>query len=72
VQAFLTGAGPAAIGAIAGAAIPLAAALVHLWQVAVLVVAGVWLIGLRRGVVTTILGAAGAGVLVYLAGGPVP
>jgi chromate transporter len=71
VQAFLTGAGPAAIGAIAGAAIPLAASLVHLWQVAVLVLAGVWLIGLRRGVVTGILGSAAVGVLVYLAGGPV-
>jgi len=71
VQAFLAGAGPAAIGAIAGAAIPLAASLVHLWQVAVLALAGVWLVGLRRGVVTAILGAAAAGVLVYLAGGPV-
>jgi chromate transporter len=72
VQAFLTGAGPAAIGAIAGAAIPLAASLVHLWQAAVLVLAGAWLIGLRRGVVTGILGSAALGVLVYLAGGPVP
>jgi len=71
VQAFLAGAGPAAIGAIAGAAIPLAASLVHLWQVAVLALAGVWLIGLRRGVVIAILGSAAAGVLVYLAGGPV-
>jgi chromate transporter len=71
VQAFLTGAGPAAIGAIAGAAIPLAASLAHLWQVAVLALAGVWLVGLRRGVVTAILGSAVAGVLVYLAGGPV-
>jgi chromate transporter len=71
VQDFLTGAGPAAIGAIAGAAIPLAGSLVHLWQVALLALAGGWLIGLRRDVVTTILGAAAAGVLVYLAGGPV-
>ena len=71
VQAFLTGAGPAAIGAIAGAAIPLLLALVHLWQVAVLAVAAGWLIGLRRGVVTGILGAAALGVLTYLAGGPV-
>ena len=71
VQAFLTGAGPAAIGAIAGAAIPLLLALAHLWQVAVLAVAAGWLIGLRRGVVTGILGAAALGVLTYLAGGPV-
>jgi chromate transporter len=71
VQAFLTGAGPAAIGAIAGAAIPLTASLVHLWQAGVLVLAAGWLIGLRRGVVTAIVGAAALGVLVYLAGGPV-
>jgi len=37
----------------------------------VLALAGVWLVGLRRGVVTAILGSAAAGVLVYLAGGPV-
>jgi chromate transporter len=70
VQAFLTGAGPAAIGAIAGAAIPLAASLAHLWQAGVLVLAAGWLIGLRRGVVTAIVGAAALGVLVYLTGGP--
>ena len=58
VQAFLTGAGPAAIGAIAGATIPLGLALAHLWQGGVLVLAAVWLLGLRRGVVTAIVGAA--------------
>jgi len=71
VQAFLTGAGPAAIGAIAGAAIPLVAALAHLWQAGVLVLAAGWLIGLRRGVVPAIAGAAALGVVVYLAGGPI-
>jgi chromate transporter len=71
VQAFLTGAGPAAIGAIAGAAIPLVAALAHLWQAGLLVLAAGWLIGLRRGVVPAIVGAAALGVVVYLAGGPV-
>jgi chromate transporter len=71
VQAFLTGAGPAAIGAIAGAAIPLGAALAHLWQAGVLVVAAGWLIGLRRGVVTGIVGAAALGMIVAVAGGPV-
>jgi chromate transporter len=71
VQAFLTGAGPAAIGAIAGAAIPLVAALAHLWQAGVLVLAAAWLIGLRRGVVPAIVGAAALGVLVYLAGGQI-
>ncbi len=71
VQAFLTGAGPAAIGAIAGAAIPLGLALSHLWQVGLLALAALWLIGLRRGVVSGIAGAAGLGVLAFLAGGPV-
>ena len=52
VQAFLTGAGPAAIGAIAGAAIPLGLALGHLWQAGLLALAALWLIGLRRGVVS--------------------
>jgi chromate transporter len=71
VQAFLTGAGPAAIGAIAGAAVPLALSLNHLWQAAVLAVAGVWLLAFRRGVVTAIAGAAVLGVITFLAGGPV-
>jgi chromate transporter len=71
VQAFLTGAGPAAIGAIAGAAIPLAASLAHLWQAGVLVLAACWLIGLRRGVVSGIVAAAALGVVAFLAGGPV-
>ena len=56
---------------IAGAAIPLLLALAHLWQVAVLAAAAGWLIGLRRGVVPAIVGAAGLGVLTYLAGGPI-
>jgi len=71
VQDFLTGAAPAAIGAIAGAAIPLVAGLAHLWQAGVLLFAAGWLIWLRRGVVPAIVGAAALGVLVYLAGGPV-
>ena len=36
VQAFLTGAGPAVIGAIAGSAIPLGLSLQHLWQLPLL------------------------------------
>jgi chromate transporter len=71
VQAFLTGAGPAAIGAIAGAAIPLGLALGHLWQAGLLALAALWLIGLRRGVVSGIVGAAVLGVLAFLAGAPV-
>jgi chromate transporter len=71
VQAFLTGAGPAAIGAIAGATIPLALALSHLWQGGVLVLAAGWLLALRRGVVTAIVGAGALGVIAALAGAPV-
>ena len=70
VQAFLTGAGPAAIGAITGAALPLALALAHLWQLGVLGLAAAWLLGLRRGVVGAIVGAAGLGVLAFAAGAP--
>ena len=71
VQAFLTGAGPAAIGAIAGAALPLALALAHLWQLGVLALAAAWLLGVRRGVVSAIVGAAGLGMLAFAAGAPV-
>jgi chromate transporter len=63
-QAFLAGAGPAAIGAIGGAAISLGLTLTHLWQVPVLVLAAGWLVVLRRGVVIAILGAAAIGVIV--------
>jgi chromate transporter len=68
-QAFLSGAGPAAIGAIAGAAVTLGLGLTQLWQVGVLAAAACWLILLRRGVVTALLGAAAIGVIVALAGG---
>ena len=71
VQAFLTGAGPAAIGAIAGAAVPLGLALAHLWQAGLLVLAAIWLVGLRRGVVSAIVGSAVLGVIAYAAGAPV-
>ena len=71
IQAFLTGAGPAAIGAIAGATIPLGLALSHLWQAGVLALVAVWLLALRRGVVTAIVGAGALGVIAALAGAPV-
>jgi chromate transporter len=71
VQAFLTGAGPAAIGAIAGATIPLGLALSHVWQAGVLAVAAVWLVGLRRGVVVALVGAGVLGVIAVMAGAPV-
>jgi chromate transporter len=72
VRAFLDGAGPAAIGAILGAAVTLATALSHGWQFAVLGVAAVALLVLRRGVVATLLAAAAAGVVLVSAGAPLP
>jgi chromate transporter len=72
VSAFLSGAGPAAIGAIGGSAIPLTLALAEPWQYAVLGAAAVLLLLLRRSVVVTLLAAAAAGVLIALAGGPLP
>jgi chromate transporter len=71
VQAFLTGTGPAAIGAIAGSTVPLGLELAHLWQLAVLGLAAIWLLALRRGVVTAIVGAAALGVIAALVGAPV-
>jgi chromate transporter len=67
-QAFLNGSGPAAIGAIAGAAITLGLGLTQYWQVGLLAAATLWLVGLRRDVVSTILAAAAVGVIVALAG----
>ena len=72
MRTFLAGAGPAAIGAIIGSAIPLALALSELWQYAVLALAAVALLALRRRVVLTLLAAGAAGALVALAGGPLP
>ncbi len=71
-HAFLGGAGPAAIGAIVGSAIPLALAITQPWQYAVLAGAAALLLLLRRGVVLTLLCAGAAGVAVALAGGPLP
>ncbi|HWB23313.1 MAG TPA: chromate efflux transporter [Gaiellaceae bacterium] len=66
-RTFLDGAGPAAIGAILGASIPLALALGAWWQDVLLGVAGCLLFLLRRGVVFTLLALGVAGsVLVGL------
>ena len=70
VQAFLTGAGPAVVGAIAGSAIPLGLALAHLWQIPVLVGALAWLLATRRGVVSSLLAAGAVGVVLAVAGVP--
>ena len=82
-QSFLSGTGPAAIGAIAGAAIPLGRELGQLWQAGLLLLAAAWLLApsrllararlpaRHRGVVTVLLCSAAIGVLAALAGAPV-
>jgi chromate transporter len=71
-RAFLDGAGPAAIGAIAGSAIPLALALKQGWQFALLGAAAVALLTLRRSVVLTLLAAAAVGIVLVSAGAALP
>ena len=71
-RAFLDGAGPAAIGAIVGVALPLAFALGRGWQFAVLGGASVSLLVLRRSVVLTLLVAAAVGIIVVQLGAPLP
>ncbi|HLI60466.1 MAG TPA: chromate efflux transporter [Solirubrobacteraceae bacterium] len=70
-QAFLDGAGPAAIGAIFGAGILLAIVL-RGWQFGLLALGALALLVLRRGVVETLVGAGVIGVVVVLAGGGLP
>lgn len=72
VRAFLDGAGPAAIGAIIGVAVPLALALHERWQFGVLAAAAVLLFAFRRGVVLTLVLAAAAGVVAAQLGAPLP
>jgi chromate transporter len=71
-RAFLDGAGPAAIGAILGSAVPLALALTEPWQLAVLGVGAVVLLSGRAGVVATLLAAGAAGTALALLGAPLP
>jgi chromate transporter len=71
VETFLTGAGPAVIGAIAGSAIPLGLAFGHLWQIPVLAGGLLWLFVLRRGVVSGLLVAGIVGLVIAVAGVPV-
>jgi chromate transporter len=70
-RAFLDGAGPAAVGAIAGALVPIAGALREPWQLAVLAAAVVAL-ALRRPAIAALLGGAAAGALAAAAGLPIP
>ena len=62
-RAFLDGAGPAAVGAILGASILLAATLDETWQLIVLAAAALAL-ALRRSPLEVLLGGAAAGLLV--------
>ena len=71
-RAFLAGAGPAAIGAILGSAIPLAGALTETWQFLVLAAAAATLLLVRRGVVEVLLAAGAVGAIAAIAGGPLP
>ncbi|HWD09030.1 MAG TPA: chromate transporter, partial [Actinomycetota bacterium] len=71
VHAFLMGAGPAAIGAIAGSAIPLGLAIRHVWQVGVLALAAGWLLPARRSVVVALVGAGVLGWMALVWGAPI-
>jgi len=57
-QSFLAGAGPSVIGAIAGSSVPLAAALVHLWQIPLLIAGATWLLWRKSSTVYPLLAAA--------------
>ncbi len=71
-RAFLDGAGPAAIGAILGAAITLATALQQGWQFALMALAAVAILLLGRSFLATLLASAGVGIMLALAGAPLP
>jgi chromate transporter len=71
-QAFLDGAGPAALGAILGSAVPLAGALREWWQWAILAGAALALLVFRRGIVAVLVGAGMVGVVAALAGAGLP
>jgi len=71
VRAFFDGAGPAAIGAILGSAIPLTLAVQESWQYGVLGLAALVLFTARRGIVFTLLLAGGIGAVAVLLGAPI-
>jgi chromate transporter len=52
-------------------AVLLALSLRHGWQILVLALAAIWLLGLRKGVVSALLGAGAPGVLAALLSFPV-
>jgi len=71
-RAFLDGAGPAAVGAIFGALIPLASGLSFTWQWVIAAAATALLFGAKLGIVPTLLLAAAAGAIAALLGAPLP
>ncbi len=71
-RAFLDGSGPAALGAILGSAVPLAAGLSTTWQWIVLALAVPLLLSRRAPLLVVLIGAALVGVAVAAAGGTVP
>jgi len=71
-RAFLNGAGPAAIGAIIGVAVPLGLALQQPWQLAILAAAAIALFPLRRPVVLTLIAAGIIGAVAAQLGAPLP
>lgn len=71
VRSFVDGAGPAAIGAILGSAVPLTLALQETWQYAVLVLAAAALFVARRGVVSALLLAGVVGAAAVVLGAPI-
>ncbi len=68
VESFLSGAGPAVIGAIAGSAVLLGRSFQNTWQIGVLAGALFWMFLFRRGVVSGLLGGAVIGIALALAG----
>jgi chromate transporter len=71
-QAFLGGAGPAAIGAILGAAILLTQELRETWQYPLLAAGATALLVAKRGVVETLVAAGVVGTVLAVAGAAVP
>jgi chromate transporter len=70
-RAFLDGAGPAAVGAVLGAVVPLFGALEEAWQYGLLAVAALVLL-LGRAALWALAGGAVVGLVVAVAGGPLP
>jgi chromate transporter len=70
-RAFLDGAGPASVGAVLGAAVPLAGGIGTAWQVALLAVAAI-VLAAGRAALWVLAGGAAAGALAGLAGAPLP